>query len=686
MEGPLPSSHQGRRRSAALAACLALTISVLVATQSGPARAGTDAWHLDDSFGTGGEVTTKFGDGFDEIFDIAITHDGKTVAVGQTTPNGQSDSDFAIARYKTDGSLDASFGPGGTGMVTTDIGGNDHAGGVAIAADGSIVVVGSLGNLSNNGRPQFALTRYTSGGTPISSSQFDIFGISQANAVAIYPPSSPNAGKILVVGYNRDASDTAQFTVVRLQSDGVQFDTSFGGGDGWAMLPLFTAGHNMANAVAIQSNDKIVIAGTTDQQAFSLVGKLGLIRLNADGSPDTVFGGLGTGWAFDGACTCAGWGVGIRADGAIIVAGQYVAEGEGVNMGGFRYSSAGVFKSLLGADFFGRTDVARDVVFQPGKIVLVGWTAETGDGSTTNDLVHFALARFNNAPETPDNTFGEGSHKLTAAFAFGYDAALAAAVTPEGEIIVGGGSNQAAPGDQDIDFALARFTGAKDQVPGFIAEVYDLKKFTLKAAPETFRVFWRSDGQPGPDVKFDVRSREARFDESKLGPWKTVATKTTDRSKPLKYQSGRTVCFQVRGHSDSFTTPWSDQRCTSIPIDDRTLDRQPRSAWGAYSRSDCYKNTYLGNGGGTGANLHIEAVFTELAVIVAKGPGFGALKVSVNGKVVKKISLQGPEIKCGVLVEVPKSYRSAVRRDVDIEVIKKGDVGSFVDGVGASLI
>jgi uncharacterized delta-60 repeat protein len=503
--------------------------------------------------------------------------------------------------------------------------------------------------------------------------------------VAIYPPDSPHAGKIVLVGNNRDVANIGQFLVARLPANGgPSLDSTFGGGNGFVMPSLQTPGHSTANAVAIKPDGKILVAGTIDQNEFSLIGnRIGLLRLNADGSMDDSFGTSGIGWAAD-FCTCAAWGLGIRADGAIIVAGQARTDEQGFNMFGWRFSSAGVLKTRLGADFFGRDDVARDVVFQPGKTVLVGWTAETGDGSSLNDLIHFAFARFNNAPEAVDTSFGPDG-KVTAAFAFGYDAALAAAVTSEGDIVAAGGSNQAPPGQADLDFALARLTGGKSSFPGFAAEVYQLKDFTLKAAPDKFRVFWRSEGGPNGTVKFDVRSREARWDETKFGSWHSVATKTTERSKMLKVTAGRTVCFTVRAHTGGFSTPWSEQNCTAIPVDDRTLDRQPNSAWGSYRRSDCYRNTYVGNGGGTGAVLHLEAAFKHLAVLVAKGPGFGKIEVRVNGDAVKRISLQGPSIKCGVLVEV-KKYSNAPRRDVDIVVVTQGNPGSFVDGLAVSLV
>jgi uncharacterized delta-60 repeat protein len=85
----------------ALAVLLAPTL-VYGQTQSGT---------LDLSFGTGGKVTTDFAGNSDGAGAIAVQPDGKLVAAGGATINEQVD--FALARYESDGTLDASFGTGG---------------------------------------------------------------------------------------------------------------------------------------------------------------------------------------------------------------------------------------------------------------------------------------------------------------------------------------------------------------------------------------------------------------------------------------------------------------------------------------------------------------------------------------------------------------------------------------------
>src|SRR5262249_11256642 len=103
-----------------------LFLPALVSTgslQPLPARAACQeldpqsaAGDLDPTFGNGGKVTTGFS-GNDIATCVAIQSDGKIV-VGGTSTDPAGNSDFALARYNTDGSLDPSFGF--NGKVTTD--------------------------------------------------------------------------------------------------------------------------------------------------------------------------------------------------------------------------------------------------------------------------------------------------------------------------------------------------------------------------------------------------------------------------------------------------------------------------------------------------------------------------------------------------------------------------------------
>ena len=70
---------------------------------------------LDSSFGNVGEMVTTFGSGTRGIaYDLAIQTDGRIVAAGEVEPAGGTVATLfsALARYNTDGSLDAGFGSG----------------------------------------------------------------------------------------------------------------------------------------------------------------------------------------------------------------------------------------------------------------------------------------------------------------------------------------------------------------------------------------------------------------------------------------------------------------------------------------------------------------------------------------------------------------------------------------------
>src|SRR5262245_7370612 len=136
-------------------ALVALAITLATALGYAQTRSGT----LDARFGIGGKVTTDFAGAGYGVGAIAVQPDGRLVAAGAATINWQAD--FALARYNSNGGLDTSFGR--NGRVTTDFGGiYEGARSVALQWDGRIVVAGSsvVGYYSN-----FALARYLADGT-----------------------------------------------------------------------------------------------------------------------------------------------------------------------------------------------------------------------------------------------------------------------------------------------------------------------------------------------------------------------------------------------------------------------------------------------------------------------------------------------------------------------------------------
>jgi uncharacterized delta-60 repeat protein len=209
---------------------------------------------LDPTFDGDGKVTTDFAGDFDQAFGLAIQADGKIVAGGRADVSGTFD--FALARYNTDGSLDTGFD--GDGKVTTDFvsGSFDQAFGLAIQGDGKIVAAGLA---SVSGAAQFSLARYNTDGS--LDATFDTDGkvttdfagdSDQAFGLAIQAD-----GKSVAVGA-AVVSGTVDFALARYNTDG-SLNTTFSS-DG-KVTTDFAGMDDVAYGVGIQANGRIVAAG-----------------------------------------------------------------------------------------------------------------------------------------------------------------------------------------------------------------------------------------------------------------------------------------------------------------------------------------------------------------------------------------------------------------------------------------
>jgi len=233
---------------------------------------------LDPSFGTGGIIKTSLHCGDEHTSAVAIQPDGKIVVAGSS--NNGTANDFAVIRYNEDGTLDPAFGKGGI-VITSIHDGDDNASGVAVQADGKIVVAGS----SNNGSDfDFALIRYNANGT--LDPAFGTGGIvlvdirhgdDHVSAVAIQPD-----GKIVVAGYSN--TDVA---LARLKANGT-LDAAFG--KSGKVITSIQSGEDEASAVSIQPDGKIVAAGNTNNGSDN---DFAIIRYTESGTFDPDFGAGG---------------------------------------------------------------------------------------------------------------------------------------------------------------------------------------------------------------------------------------------------------------------------------------------------------------------------------------------------------------------------------------------------------
>jgi uncharacterized delta-60 repeat protein len=412
-----------RRTRARTAPLFVLSLLFQLGVTTPALAAGGD---LDTSFGDAGKVIGPAELGGNAI---AIQGDGKIVVVGSET-NDLGHPAFGVARFDADGSLDATFGDGGTVTTVFRSGSRcfEYATAAAVQPDGGIVAVG----LSYCRRSKFALARYDTDGTldptfggngkvltalgdPLSCS-------SDAQAAAIQAD-----GKIIAAGETLCPTTTGSrmsFGVARYDADGT-LDSSFGG-DG-KVRTNFTAGSDIASGVAVQPDGKIVVAGTAseglDAERFALA------RYETDGALDPTFGVDGkviTG--FRGRrCGARAHpdGMALQPDGKIVAAGvgycsATVGSPSHPRWALARYDTEGTLDPTFGGDgrvvtIFQR-DSCGDEAYGGVAIQANGKIAAAGTTGCFARL-RFTLARYRRDGRL-DATFG-GDGKVTTAFASG---------------------------------------------------------------------------------------------------------------------------------------------------------------------------------------------------------------------------------------------------------------------------
>ena len=209
---------------------------------------------LDRSFGTNGRVMTDFG-GEERAFSLAIDSQGRIVAGGFTRER-RHPSDFALARYEPDGTLDTSFGSGG--KVVTNFAGRDYAHSIAIDSEDRIVAAGESGRAGDF--RHFALARYSEDGSLDGSFgsggrvTTDFEDHSRAEGVAI-----DSRGRIVAAG-RASSPDHRKFALARYTPNG-DLDAHFSN-DG-RTITTFGSGKRVqgAEGVAIDSRQRVIAAG-----------------------------------------------------------------------------------------------------------------------------------------------------------------------------------------------------------------------------------------------------------------------------------------------------------------------------------------------------------------------------------------------------------------------------------------
>jgi uncharacterized delta-60 repeat protein len=328
----------------------------------------------DSSFGAGGRTTAAFTNFINSPNDLALQQDGKIVVAGNAESADGTVSEFAVARFNTNGTLDSSFGVGGkvtTNFVGVKAGGvSNPADSVLIQPDGKIVAGGLASQCPRRCPAQSALARYNangsldttfgSGGMVAVTAIGGITALAEDAAGHIFALNGALIAEFSAAGALQSQVTPSAITIASSRGTSSVFQPdgrylSFTGGAGFSRhdidakvvryLPAgavdpgfansafdFSAENTVASdtvqALAVQPNGQVIAAGLHSANGNA---SFTVARLNASGGLDPAFGSGGTLTT-----NLPGGGqasvVLIQPDGKILVIGQGFIPGGGVNL------------------------------------------------------------------------------------------------------------------------------------------------------------------------------------------------------------------------------------------------------------------------------------------------------------------------------------------------------------------
>lgn len=308
---------------------------------------------------------------------------------------------FSIQIFALPGDLDTTFGVKG-GYAISDLGSvqrDERPRDTAIQADGKIVVVGRR-ETTLAGVYEFVVARHNADGT--LDLTFDGDGFFTLDVAGQFDSANAVAlqadGKIVVAGNVGESSPTAY--ILRLNSDGT-LDASF---DGDGIATISNAGEPLS--MAIQSDGKVIF-GTTFFNGFTT--STIIVRLTTTGTLDNTFDS-------DGRLTVSPSlfrpsGLALQSDGKIVFAGQSSSSLALQDISVIRLNTNGTFDSTFDGDGVVQTVLlnqrsgARCVLVQSdGKIVIGGSSSEP----MSNSRFDPTLVRYNSNGSLDTSFDGDG--------------------------------------------------------------------------------------------------------------------------------------------------------------------------------------------------------------------------------------------------------------------------------------
>lgn len=347
----------------------------------------------DGGFGAGGRTTIPIAGG--AANSVVIQPDGKIVLAGSsgTSPNLR----MTLARLNPDGSVDSSFGSGGTSVA--DPSRDTLAYDVALLPDGKFVVVGTV--IQEGCGACWTHARFSANGQFEELRPNTQIVDSEAYAVAVQPD-----GRIASVGESSDAWTFARHTAT--------FSPDPALSDGYVQDPIGTPRREFDSSAAsliLHADNRLTAAGRAGlarscSSCFAVARYTEAAALDRtfsrDGTSVVPFGPLG------GAASAAAYDLAEEVDGKVVVVGTAESRSGGARQFALlRYDGAGVDET------FGRSGAATAQIGEASEDADVGAHAvlvEPGGGIVTAGIAQqgghevLALARFQGGDGPPDTT------------------------------------------------------------------------------------------------------------------------------------------------------------------------------------------------------------------------------------------------------------------------------------------
>jgi uncharacterized delta-60 repeat protein len=330
----------------------------------------------------------KIGNGFDNFNNLPAAgtiqiDSNKNIYITNNFTSYSGSNASRIVRLLPSGAIDTSYnvGPGLRGSLLNVASTATYGSGTALS--GSVVQI--YGQFATYAQPPS--NRLSLVSTTGNSASF--FDIGEGFSAGVYSYATESNGKIIVVGTFGEFAQTRNAAIVRLTPTGSR-DTTFISSSGF---------DGLANAVAIQSDGKIVVGGSW-VSTYSGSAAPRIIRLNTSGSIDTTFN-PGTGFPLNNNVNT----LAIQSDGKIVAGGTFTSYSGSAANRIIRLNTDGTIdNTFLSSSRFNNN--VNDIAIQSnGKLLVIG-NFTTYSGSTINRIIRL------NTDGTRDTSFNPGTGGL----------------------------------------------------------------------------------------------------------------------------------------------------------------------------------------------------------------------------------------------------------------------------------